>query len=465
MVSISFGKSNFSEAQNSYQMTIALIMMVLVLCSISSIIVTVRSSSSQTPVPIKKQVTKPQDVATKKQSKVTITSDGIQFPKPSTTEGYISEGVSCKKLKKLERSAFENGSMNGFSDYESYEAHRIETNTKRWGENGYCNLIGLTDENQRAIGYFYHEGDYEDKAFNSDTGKCKFTGEDKPYACVYKEVKDGEFITGFKNNEGKRLEVEFYNDYKAGKFDNWFEKMGMGTKINFILNDEYKLELSLNDTERGSGSFLIKPGINYPVEFMLLGSAIAMVDNNMPMSENGIDIRFTSLEEEEMMKNYSEEMSKISIPKEESSSTPPPPPNEKIYRQPAYIKFYTDCSKDPVTSIEIDRNALSEDVVNGQLISNPGQKIKRIELGNITILGTSEYTRYKEDAPNREDVGEQFRPITCFNGGCEKLATVKVLGNPYYDYGSVFLLDGNCNSPTDYYKDIKFNYKITKDDP
>jgi hypothetical protein len=241
--------------------------------------------------------------------------------------------------------------------------------------------------------------------------------------------------------------------------------MGMGTKINFILNDEYKLELSLNDTERGSGSFLIKPGINYPVEFMLLGSAIAMVDNNMPMSENGIDIRFTSLEEEEMMKNYSEEMSKISIPKEESSSTPPPLPNEKIYRQPAYIKFYTDCSKDPVTSIEIDRNALSEDVVNGQLISNPGQKIKRIELGNITILGTSEYTRYKEDAPNREDVGEQFRPITCFNGGCEKLATVKVLGNPYYDYGSVFLLDGNCNSPTDYYKDIKFNYKITKDDP
>ena len=47
MVSISFGKSNFSEAQNSYQMTIALIMVVLVLCSISSIIVTVRSSSSQ----------------------------------------------------------------------------------------------------------------------------------------------------------------------------------------------------------------------------------------------------------------------------------------------------------------------------------------------------------------------------------------------------------------------------------
>ena len=66
MVSISFGKSNFSEVQNSYQMTVALIMMVIVLCSISSIIAAVRSSSSQEPVPIKKQVTKPQDVAAKK---------------------------------------------------------------------------------------------------------------------------------------------------------------------------------------------------------------------------------------------------------------------------------------------------------------------------------------------------------------------------------------------------------------
>ena len=459
MVSISFGKSNFSEAQNSYQMTIALVMMVLVLCSISSIIVAVRSSSSQEPVPIKKQDTKPapQGMATKKQSKVKITNDGVTFPKPSTTEGYISEGVSCKKLQKLEQSAFENGSMNGFSDYESYEAHRIEFNTKRWGETGYCNLIGLTDENQRAIGYFYHEGDYEDKAFNSDTGKCKFTGEDKPYACVYKEVKDGEFITGFKNNEGKRLEVEFYNDYKAGKLDNWFEKMEMGTKRKFILNDEGKLEFSINDPERGSGSFLIKPGVNYPVEFMLLGSAIAMVDNNLPMSENGIDIRFTSLEEEEMKKNYSEELSKIIIHKDEPSTS-------RADNKPAYIRFYADCSEEPVTSMKINRNTLSEDVENGQLISNPGQKIKRIELGNITILDTSEYTRYKEDAPNREDVGEDWRTITCFNGGCEKLATVKVLGDPYFNNNSVFP-PNNCNSPTDYYKDIKFNYKISKNDP
>jgi hypothetical protein len=467
MVSISFGKSNFSKAQNSYQMTISLIMMVIVMCAVSSIITMTKmnESSPSKPVPIKNQGTKPQDVTANKQSKVKITNDGVQFPKPSTTEGYLSESVSCKKLRKLEPSAFENGSMNGFSDYDSYESHRLEYDSKRWGENGWCKLIGLTDENHNAIGYFHHDGDYKDRAFDTDTGRCKFTGEDKPYACVYKEEKDGEFITGFKNNEGKRLEVVFYNDYKAGKLDKWFEDMGLGTKRKFILNDENKLEISLDEPERGiNGSFLIQPGNNYPVQFMLLGSAIAMVDNNIPMAEDGIDIRFTSLNNDDMKKNYSEEMSKI-IPMGGPDEATQKRSNEKKYKQPAYIKFYTDCSKDPVTSIEIDRNTLSEDVVNGQIISNPDQKIKRIELGNITILGTSEYTRYKEDAPNREDVGEQFRPITCFNGGCEKLATVKVLGNPYYDYGSVFLLDGNCNSPTDYYKDIKFNYKITRDDP
>lgn len=465
MVSISFGKSNFSEIQNSYQMTVALIMMIIVLCSISSIIVAVKTSSSQEPVPIKKQDTKPRDVAANKQSKVKITNDGVQFPKPSTTEGYLSEGVSCKKLQKLEPAAFENGSMNGFSDYDSYESHRLEYDSKRWGENGWCKLIGLTDENHSAIGYFHHDGDYKDRAFDTDTGRCKFTGEDKPYACVYKEEKDGEFITGFKNNEGKRLEVVFYNDYKAGKLDKWFEDMGMGTKQKFILNDEGKLELSLNQPEKGiSGSFLIKPGNNYPVQFMLLGSAMAMIDNNIPMTEDGIDIRFTSLKDDEMKKNFRDEMSKFA-PKVSEREAAQKRSDEKVYHAPAYIRFYADCSEDPVTSVKIDRNTLSEDVVNGQLISNPGQKIKRIELGNITILGTSEYTRYKEDAPNIEDVGEEWRPITCFNGGCEKLATVKVLGNPYYDDESVFLRDGNCNSPTDYYKDIKFNYKITRDDP
>lgn len=64
MVSISFGKSNFSEIQNSYQMTVALIMMFVVLCSISSIIVSVKTSSSQEPVPIKKQDTEPEGTYT-----------------------------------------------------------------------------------------------------------------------------------------------------------------------------------------------------------------------------------------------------------------------------------------------------------------------------------------------------------------------------------------------------------------
>ena len=147
----------------------------------------------------------------------------------------------------------------------------------------------------------------------------------------------------------------------------------------------------------------------------------------------------------------------------EKPSRPVEKTSLSVKRPPAYIRFYENCSEEPVTSFKVDRNTLSEDVINGQIISNPGQKIKRIELGNITILGTSEYTRYKKDVPNIEDVEEEWRPITCFNGGCEKLATVKVLGDSYYDHESVFLRDGNCNSPTDYYKDIKFNYKITRD--
>ena len=49
MVSISFGKSNFSKAQNSYQMTIALIMMVLVLCAISSVTTLIITNKSDSP--------------------------------------------------------------------------------------------------------------------------------------------------------------------------------------------------------------------------------------------------------------------------------------------------------------------------------------------------------------------------------------------------------------------------------
>jgi len=49
MVSISlgkFGKSNFSKAQNSYQMTISLIMMVIMMCAVSSIITMTKMNES-----------------------------------------------------------------------------------------------------------------------------------------------------------------------------------------------------------------------------------------------------------------------------------------------------------------------------------------------------------------------------------------------------------------------------------
>lgn len=56
MVSISFGKSNFSKAQNSYQMTISLIMMVIMMCAVSSIITMTKmnesSSSKLEPVSV-----------------------------------------------------------------------------------------------------------------------------------------------------------------------------------------------------------------------------------------------------------------------------------------------------------------------------------------------------------------------------------------------------------------------------
>ena len=70
MVSISFGKSNFSKAQNSYQMTISLIMMVIVMCAVSSIITITKmnESSPSKPVPVPVQASKTKDdVAAKKE--------------------------------------------------------------------------------------------------------------------------------------------------------------------------------------------------------------------------------------------------------------------------------------------------------------------------------------------------------------------------------------------------------------
>ncbi|ADQ91759.1 hypothetical protein BpV1_132c [Bathycoccus sp. RCC1105 virus BpV1] len=96
MVSISFGKSNFSEIQNSYQMTVALIMMFVVLCSVSSIIVAVKTSSSQEPVPIKREVEEPEDVAAKKElvkavEDLETIKDRIKNVEEGYRENYRSE--------------------------------------------------------------------------------------------------------------------------------------------------------------------------------------------------------------------------------------------------------------------------------------------------------------------------------------------------------------------------------------
>ena len=70
MVSISLGKSNFSKAQNSYQMTISLIMMVIMMCAVSSIITMTKmneSSPSEQTIKTKDSSTTPQDVTAKKE--------------------------------------------------------------------------------------------------------------------------------------------------------------------------------------------------------------------------------------------------------------------------------------------------------------------------------------------------------------------------------------------------------------
>lgn len=120
MVSISFGKSNFSEIQNSYQMTVALIMMFVVLCSISSIIVAVKTSSSQEPVPIKKQDTElgpvPVDAPTDDIEMFSIDSEITMYEQCNSNSKIIAsaamdigqvEGIHNRKLT-LERKSISN---------------------------------------------------------------------------------------------------------------------------------------------------------------------------------------------------------------------------------------------------------------------------------------------------------------------------------------------------------------------
>ena len=68
-------------------------------------------------------------------SLVKITSDGIHFPKPSTTEGYFNQHeISCIKPEKISSEYFDKN-IHGFKDYASYKADRLSTIDKMWGEN------------------------------------------------------------------------------------------------------------------------------------------------------------------------------------------------------------------------------------------------------------------------------------------------------------------------------------------
>lgn len=241
-------------------------------------------------------------------SAVTITSDGIQFPKPSTTEGYMPNGnISCKKPRVVDASDFENSIINGFSDYDSFEADRLKTIDEKWGENGWCKLAGVDEENAEGFmtAYQYHDGDYNAPVWDVDTKKCIFSGDDTPYACLYTEVKDAEGnVIGVENNKGEKLEVKFYNDYKSGKLQSYLEEKGLGTTMKFLINDDGKLVLHKSaNNDVPAQKMVIKPGYNYPVTFMLLSTVITMVDNDIDMPGTGIPIKFQTLTEDEIRTN------------------------------------------------------------------------------------------------------------------------------------------------------------------
>ena len=482
MVSVSFGnrfKSNFSEVQNSYQMTVALIMMIIVLCSISSIIVAVRSSSSQEePVPIKKQVTAPEDKVTE------------------------PEDVAAKKelVKAVEDLETIKDRIKNVEEYGHREKYRSETN------NG-LTVVGTLMEQvidvmvavlkqplvaEAVSKRVVNKQDADEIAeYIEILGKevVKEVEQTQLLRCARPVVEKCETVEGLKNAKGEPLQTCWYEEEEGDVPENNCtayqpnnEKIDEGVKRAYA--NLYNKVLSIVEkTEEQDKIYRITKNVtidNKKQISLSTGGKVMKMDDFAEQKEfidiamahykylghdlkrelgESINIRELTEDEEKYVRYL--KRGKPSRPIEKPSR-PVEKPSLSVKRPPAYIRFYENCSEKPVTSFEVDRNTLSEDVINGQIISNPGQKIKRIELGNITILGTSEYTRYKKDVPNIEDVEEKWRPITCFNGGCEKLATVKVLGDSYYDHESVFLRDGNCNSPTDYYKDIKFNYKITR---
>ena len=257
---------------------------------LNSITITRSPSPSPSPAPAPSPSVSP----------VTITSDGIQFPKPSSTEGYISNNSLSTEC---DPDYYENSLQ--IETGETPDAFLIRKNEFLQSKIGWCTLAGITDPKGFAVAYNYHDGDHNAPVWDNDTKKCVFSGDDTPYACLYTEIKDTEGnVIGVENNKGEKLEVKFYNDYKSGKLQSYLDEMGLGTSMKFLINDDGKLELhrSAND-DMPAQKMVIKPGYNYPVTSMLLGTALTMVDNDIDMPATGIPIKFKTLTEDEITTN------------------------------------------------------------------------------------------------------------------------------------------------------------------
>jgi len=266
----------------------------LVINAFKNLLNNIKITKSPSPAPAPAPAPAPSNSA------VTITSDGIQFPKPSTTEGYISNSNTATEC---DPDYYEN-----FLQIETNETPNAFLSRKNeflQSKIGWCTLAGITDPKGFTVAYNYHDGDYNEPVWDFDTKKCVFSGDDTPYACLYTEVKDAEGnVIKVENNEGEKLEVKFYNDYKSGKLQSYLDGIGMGTSMKFLINDDGKLELhrSAND-DMPAQKMLIKPGYNYIVTSMLLGTAIAMADNDIDMPATGIPIKFQTLTVDEINTN------------------------------------------------------------------------------------------------------------------------------------------------------------------
>ena len=231
-------------------------------------------------------------------SVVTITNDGIQISKPSTTEGYVLNGsISCDPDWYTSDLTIQTEEGETPADF-MQRKNEIQQRETSW-----CTLAGITDPKGFITAYQYHDGDSDASVWDSDTKKCAFSQD--PYACVYKEVKDDDGnVIAIKNNEGKKLEVEFYNDYKSGKLKSYMDETGMGTNFRFYKNTDGKLELLIFLDKDKPKKLVIKPGYNYPVAFMMLGTAMTMADNGIDMPVDGVSIKIDSpLSDDEISTN------------------------------------------------------------------------------------------------------------------------------------------------------------------